>query len=201
MKFRLLIIAFLLLILSGCSIFQTGFKSERKALEHNLSLWESFHMDGIVEVNYQAFSIRKNFALNKDGNEFHFTVFNAGLMGLNPKPLLKVDYVDSLTIDTSGFPGLSDSLPANIHIEELPFDFSVSKYLLPKSDEIMLNKKALLKKMEFNFNNKMQLSYVTFSKKDKVTFEYEFNGYPKEVCLVHNDKKFLTLQIDNYKKQ
>jgi hypothetical protein len=201
MKIRLLCSALILLLLSGCSIFQTGIKSEKKALEYNLTLWDSFHMDGIVEVNYQAFSLRKNFAINKEGNTFDLTVFNSGLMGLNPKPLLKVEYADSLIIDASGLAVFSESIPNRMSIDELPIDLSISKYLLPKSDEIILNKKVVYEEVELIFNDLMQLSKINLDKEVGLSFEYDLHKMPSKIFAVYKDKKLVTLEIDNFKKQ
>jgi hypothetical protein len=196
-----ILILVILLVLTGCSVFKSGVRSEKKELEYNLKLWDSFHMDGIVEITYQAFSFRKNYAINKDGDKFNLTVFNAGLMGLNPKPLLKVVYEDSLTIDTSGLAGFSDSIPGNMSIDELPFDLSISKYLLPMTEEIILNKKAVIKDLEFAFNEKMQISSIGFDEKARLNFEYDLQGLPSTIFAVYNGKKLLTLNIDNFKKQ
>ncbi len=200
-KAMLLIMVILIVLISGCSVFSTSNSTSRRALEKNLTLWDSFSMQGIVEINYKALSFRKNFTMRKDGNEFNFKVLNAGLMGLNPKPLVSISYADSLTIDASGFAGGEGFIPSNIEIGNLGHDLSLSKYLLPIADEIIMNRTINRMELDFNFNKKMQLVSVGKSDKDKVTFEYDLNNNPERIAIVVDGIEFLIINIDNYKKR
>ncbi len=195
------IVILVLVIVNGCSVFSTGNKASYKALESNLSLWDNFNMQGIVEIHYKAFSFRKNFVMHKDGNRFNFKVLNSGLMGLNPKPLVSISYDDSLTVDASGFAGADSLIPSNMLLDDIQYDLSLSKYLLPHSEEIFMNRSVNKLGLDFAFNDKMQLASISNTDENKVLFEYKLNGEPQKITLVIDNTEFLVIDIDNYKKR
>lgn len=61
----------------------------------NLNKWENFRIDGIIEMNYQDYSLRKNVAFRKLGDIVRIDIFDTGLMGLHPTPYISI-YLDSL---------------------------------------------------------------------------------------------------------
>jgi len=194
-KFNFLII--FVVFITSCSILSKYSTKEKEALLiKNLQKWESFQLEGIVEVNYKIFSFRKNIVLRKKNDLFRSDIFDAGLFGLAPTPFLSI-YIDSLlTIRLAGKDELIEIPP-----EELNKDFPYFKYLLDLKEiknhkqQIIDNGKLEIDDLTFHFSKNMEITQIqNVSKNFSVLLTY--GKELEEISLFADNKVIADIIID-----
>ena len=149
-KAALLVLAAILLILYACAAPNSR-KAESNLLTE-LKKWESFDSQGIAEVSYKGLSLRKMFSAAKNHGSFRLDVFDGGIMGVMPEPLISFYAGEYVTMRSTLFPMLEQMNPAMlVPTEGLAF-FGDSDSLFAKHGaEIIETRTLSLGDMQISF--------------------------------------------------
>ncbi len=94
----------LAILIGSCASFKPV---DRMALlRMELSRWQDFRADGVVNVNYMGLTMRKMFVLNKSPDAARLDILDGGAFGLNPSPLISIYLADYLAVDSPLVPQL-----------------------------------------------------------------------------------------------
>ncbi len=186
----------LVLLLSACATVKPQDDSAR--LRAELKKWENFSFDGIVQVNYTGFSLRKMFVISKTQTEARFDIIDGGVMGLNPKPLVSAYIGDYLAVESPYFPQL-EKLMRSSKVSPLSLKSlaNTDSLLALYQDTIIRERKLSLANTELLFSPNLQLEKITDLKsKAEVAITYTSKGDPDKVMIRLDDKTSLELMVD-----
>lgn len=138
--------------------------SEEDKLRQELQKWEYFKSQGVIELSYKGFAIRKMFSASKNGNQFRFDVLEGGLLGSSAEPLMSMYVADYVAFKSPFIPLLQNlNLSQDIPIESLSIcnpDSIVALY----GQEIIKNKKLILNEVTVNFSKNYLLESISDAK-------------------------------------
>lgn len=193
--FFILIIGF---IFSSCAM-QSMFSQPNKAklLYQELKRWQEFQMEGIAELQYKEFSIRKSFVFSKNKEAMRFDVLDSGLFGLSGGTL-------------SVYSDQSDTLRAIMMNQEIniekpqsmnelfrfmnTFELSDADSLLK---EVNARNEFTKDKIRFVFNNQMRLTQISAEDLTlRVDISYTFSNEIDEISIYLSNLKICNLRID-----
>jgi len=178
-KFLLLLFIF---SIASCAIIQP----REFAWEQEILKWQNFKLEGLIEVNYKSFSFRKNIVIEKYKETGKFTIFEAGLFGLAPQPLISASYQDKkLTIDN-----LPPELASHIPIKEIDMIFNLDQLVYKANFK---NNKAIWNEYIVVFEQG-KLSSLR-KKSRKVEFQYQ-GKQPVEILFIDKNKEIGKIIID-----
>lgn len=158
-RWTILGLLILSLLLSSCAgAFR---QSEEAKLRQELQRWESFSGSGIIEISAMGFSLRKPFSIFKSLEEIRLDVFEGGLFGANPSPLLSMYLGDYLAINAPVMPvlealNLKDKIPAAALAVFSSVDYVMDTY----GTEIIANKAIQRDGLSVNFKKNYHLESV-----------------------------------------
>jgi hypothetical protein len=143
-------------------------------------------LEGIIEVNYKSFSLRKNIVIEKKTDSGKLTIFESGLFGLSPQPLISVSYKDGKLKRKNLPPELLSQLP----ISEIDLLFNLNN-LVEKAN--ITSNKAVFEDYVITFKNN-KLSSLQ-KKEKKIDFKYSSNK-PVEIVFLTEDQEIGKILID-----
>jgi len=193
----ILLFAVTIILLTSCAVVSRYSHNEKETLLLNhLNKWENFTLKGIIEVNYQIFSFRKNIQIKKTGNLFRADIFDTGLLGLSPSPFLTAYYDSLLTLKLPG----NDSLvviPQNKLLEDFPYinyllDFQL---LTQHKKKIIRNHRIELDDLIISFSDKMEISRVDHAEK-KYSLVLKYGKELQEIVILVENKTVADIIID-----
>jgi hypothetical protein len=171
--FILLLLCSIMIILSSCANNKVK-RTPREMLENEVSKWQSFHMEGIAEIDVSSFAVRKYFICQKYSHSLQFDMVNSGLAGADPKPLVSIKIDSLLTID-SPYQEMIQSMFIRTGLKQM----NLSQYLdfnrifKDKMPEILSTGKTVVGNFEFRFAKNMKLSQIiSHDKKQNITIQY-----------------------------
>lgn len=181
-KMRKFILLISIFILASCALFQPHeFSRKQEILK-----WDNFKLEGIIEVNYKSFSLRKNIVIEKKTDSGKLTIFESGLFGLSPQPLISVSYKDGKLKRKNLPPELLSQLP----ISEIDLLFNLNN-LVEKAN--ITSNKAVFEDYVITFkNNKLSSLQI---KEKKIDFKYSSNK-PVEIVFLTEDQEIGKILID-----
>ncbi|NLN84589.1 MAG: hypothetical protein GX135_00610 [Candidatus Cloacimonetes bacterium] len=94
----------LAILTSSCATIKPVDRMELLRME--LSRWQDFRADGVVNVNYTGLTMRKMFVLNKTRDEARLDILDGGAFGISPSPLISIYLADYLAVDSPLVPQL-----------------------------------------------------------------------------------------------
>lgn len=178
-KFILLIFIF---FIASCAIFLP----REVAWEQEILKWQNFKLEGLMEVNYKSFSFRKNIVVEKHNQTGSFTIFETGLFGLAPQPLISASYQNKkLTVDN-----LPPELASHIPIKEIDMIFNLDQ---------------LVHKANYKNNKAFWNEYIIFFERGKLSslrkkdkkIEFKYQGkQPIEIIFTDKNKEIGKIIID-----
>ena len=185
---KFFIVICLILISIGCSIFQKDLTVQQKVekLQKQLDKWQSFTIDGIIEINHKQYDFRKNIHLKRRNNHFRLDIYDSGIMGLSPSPYLTIICDSSLTVRTE-----NSSLKEQIN--ESFEDYSeVLRHF--KTKLILENHKDIIDNLKFETSIASVSFYPNFRlkiiKKDKISVEFKYHtNYELQKIIIYSEKK------------
>ncbi len=197
LKQRFFIFLFLFLLLSGCAtIPKPDFAQNEKLLSTHLKEWKNIQIDGIIELNYQGFSFRKNVVVKKKGDRGRIDIFDSGVFGLKPNPFISAYFDSTLFVrfpDQTKFIEFDNSSLKR----ELP-DLSFIKIF----DELVSNKNKIIKEKEyrnnnfiFYFSNEMKLEKIKLTQ-EKFYILFDYSKELSKISIFKNSKEIANIQID-----
>jgi hypothetical protein len=187
-----------LVLLSSCAANKATLNPQAQ-LEKELNKWQSFHMEGIAEIQASAFSIRKYYVVQKYSKSIQLDIVNSGLMGAQPTPLLSVKVDSTLTIESP----YQDMIQAMFKRSGLN-RVNLQKYLDFKSifrdsyPEIISTGKTTLGNFEFKFTKDMMLyQIISKDKKQKIDIIYR-DGKPHIINIEMDKLANIQMQVEQF---
>ncbi len=192
----LILLLAVLLLLSACASIKSA--DQKAVLRGELSKWENFSSDGVIQVNYMGLSMRKMFVLSKTREEARLDVLDGGAFGISPTPLVSVYMGDYVAIQAPMMPKL-EAMSQSIRDNDLSLrllsdpDSLISMY----GDTVIATHKLTLDNSELSFTDKMQLDKVIDLKSgSEMRISYTSKGDPDKVTITIDSATSLELLID-----
>ena len=184
-------------LFTSCSYLPHYSKRQKEELLlTNLNKWETFKLEGIIEVNHKIFSFRKNLFLNKSGTKFRLDIVDSGILGLSPSPFITAYYDSSLVLRLPGNEEFTE-----ISTSKLEKDLSSLHYLLNATelfqfkDDILEDNLLQLDNIEFQFSDHLQIIGIDqVGKSRSIVLKYDDDL--SEVIFFENSKKVVDIIID-----
>jgi hypothetical protein len=192
-----LLILILLFLIASCSIIsQLSQDQKEKLLTENLGKLSKFKLEGLIEVNYKAFSFRKNIIIKKNGNILRLDIFDSGLMGLAPAPFMSAYLDTSLVLKLPGNEELSEisaeKLQKELHL--LDYIRNIEQLLQFKAD-IISDNHLQLESINIFFSEAMQIREISQAEKD-YKIELIYDEELSEIFFSHKGKIAAHILID-----
>jgi hypothetical protein len=172
----LMVLITIMLLVSSCAANKMKV-SPQVQVENEINKWQSFHMEGMAEVNVSSFAIRKYFICQKYTHSLQFDMVDTGLLGAEPAPLVTIKVDSLLTID-SPYHEVIQRMFAKIGMKQM----NLSPYLdfktlfKDKIPGIVSTQQTIIGNYEFKFNKKMQLIQILSQDKNQnITVQYRKN--------------------------
>lgn len=197
LKKTILLFAVAIIFLTSCAVVSKYSHKEKETLLLNhLNKWKNFRLNGIIEVNYQIFSFRKNIQIKKTGNLFRADIFDTGLLGLSPSPFLTAYYDSLLTLKLPGNESLV-VIPQNKLLHDFPYinyllDFQL---LAQHKDKIIKNHRIELDDLTIYFSNQMEISRVDRADKN-YSLVLKYGKELQEIIFLAENKTVADIIID-----
>jgi hypothetical protein len=188
----------IMIILSSCA----GNKvilSPQLQLEKEITKWQSFHMEGIAEVDVSSFAVRKYFICQKYSHSLQLDLVNSGLMGAEPTPLVSIKVDSLLTID-SQYQEMIQSMFIRSGLKQMNLyqylDFNAM--FKDKKLEIINTGKTTVGNFEFQFQKNMQLTQIiSRDKKQKISIQYR-KDEPSIITIDISKLAKIRLQVEQF---
>lgn len=191
------IIILLTIILLGCSSIKIVSKKETMLLiDEHLKNWENFRFDGIIDVNYKAYSLHKYFSLRRDELSARIDIYDSGLLGMKPHPFISI-YYDSLI--QARIPDIPEIKVINP--QEYPeyfgyfILFDSFDLLEKKKSEIAENSEIIINDHQFFFDNQKRIIKIIMTK-DEAEIELIYKDKLSEININKSKKRIISMQID-----
>jgi hypothetical protein len=187
-----------MVLISSCAINKAK-QTPREQLEKELNKWQSFHMEGLAEINISSFVVRKYFICQKNSNFLQFDLVNSGLMGAEPAPLVSVKIDSLLTID-SPYQEMVQAMFNRMGLRHMNLkqylDFNMM--FKDKIPEIMNTGQTSIGNFEIKFDKNMQLKQIiSKDHKQNITFQYR-NGEPTQIIANITKLAKINLQVEQF---
>ena len=190
--------AILLLIIVISLLSLNAQSKDHDKLRKELTKWQQFRAEGVIQVNYQMFSLRKFFVLSCANNQIRIDIFEGGLFGATPEPLFSAYVGDYIALRSPMMPQLETMITPKVAAEQpthliRQFDAMFELY----GDEIVAKHELFLKGTHYTFNKKYQLTQITNAEEEiSVTIDYKRNLDPDKVVVNVQKSDIMTLMID-----
>lgn len=194
----IMIVGTLTIMLCSCAANRAKL-SQQAQLEKEISRWQSFHMEGMAEINVNSFVIRKYFVCQKYSHSLQFDLVNSGLLGAEPAPLVHIQVDSMMTID-SPYKDMIQAMFKRTGLKQM----DLSRYLdfktifNDKTSEIINTGKTTLGSYDFQFKKNMQLEQiVSHDQKQTITFEYR-HGAPSLIIADITKLAKIRMQVEQF---
>lgn len=190
--------AILILALALCFLALNAQSKDHSKLQKQLSKWEQFRAEGVIQVNYKMFSLRKFFVLAAADDQIRIDIFEGGLLGATPEPLFSAYMGDYIALRSPMMPQLEQMLTPKLAVEQptqliSKFDKMFELY----GDEIVAQHELILNGTHYQFDKYFQLTQITNSEAEvAVTINYKRNHDPDKVVVNYQKSDIVTLMID-----
>jgi len=153
------LIMLLAVMLASCSGMRKN--SQQELLKNELSKWESFDSQGVVELSVMGLSQRKMFSAAKNHGEIRIDILDGGVMGAGAQPLISFYSGKYLAFKSPYLPMLEAfDLSSMIPVSGLNLFSSADSLIARHGAEIIKTKKLEIDSIRINFNKKYQLTEV-----------------------------------------
>jgi len=195
-KLTLLSLIAILVLLAACA----GPKaiSEEQKLKNELTKWESFDSDGVIEMSYLGLAMRKMFSLSKNRDQMRFDIIDGGVMGAGAQPLMSFYLGDYISFKSPYLPMLelldvSSMVPLDGMAVFSNTDSLVARY----GQQIIKNKQLEIAGISLVFKPDYKLDKV-FDPRSKMELKplYNSSGKLSELNLKGPDNLSLKLSFD-----
>ena len=195
MKLKFLLGFFLFLF--ACSTIPKSHQQKEYFLKKNLQEWEKLRIDGIIEVNYKGFTLRKNIVLKKNTEAIRMDIFDSGILGISPTPYASA-YFDTLLFVK--MPGKNNveiigKEKINDFTEIVDFFFNPN-LLLKKKKEILNNHQTETENLIIFFNPVFQIKKIEY-RENNISALFIYEDRLTEISLWNNNKKLACIYVDN----
>jgi hypothetical protein len=196
MKIKSYFLIGLLLTIFACSTVPKSSQLREKQLLKQLSQWKNLRIDGVAELNYKGFSLRKNIVIKKNNAAIRADLFDSGIFGMSPTPFISVYFSDELWAQLPG-QKKAEQL-TTVDAEKLSMIseiiFNIDK-LYEQKKEIISTKKAVFENVIISFNDNLQIAKIELIEK-KYHAVFSYNEVLSDISFWQDDKKAADIQID-----
>jgi len=145
-----------LILLVGCAVTVKFSDSQKeKMLRKTLEQWEHFRLDGIIEMNYQSFSFRKNITVRKNSERLRLDIYDAGVLGLHPTPFISVSVDSVIIVKMPGTDELTELTFPEFWENEIIANYLNFDSIFSRKAEIFKEKKTKVGKLTYFFSERM----------------------------------------------
>lgn len=192
-----------LLLIAFFSSYCLLLDASQQTIKKELLKWKQFTAKGSVELNYQEYTLRKDFVLNKQENKMRLDVYDYGLFSATTDAFISV-YVDSTAYLKSPILGpevmsieqLSKDLPPVNDIMNL---FGIDT-LLVHADSIASKHTWSDEGSQYRWDKKDHLSSVENDRYHvRILFDYTNKGDLRKVEVWYKKALFMKLLVDTIK--
>ncbi|MCD4817884.1 MAG: hypothetical protein K8S23_04270 [Candidatus Cloacimonetes bacterium] len=188
--YQILLLVFLLIITSCSILSQLSNEEKGLLLEKNLSEWDEIRLDGVITLNFEQYTFRKNFVIKKNNLSARIDVIDKGFWGLNLKPFFSA-YIDSL---------LYLRLPNQTDIQILEINnsnFLNFNNLLKDKNRIIRNYEIEKDEITYFFSKSFQVTQISNSTKQfSILLNYDQLDKLTEINIEIKNKQVAHLEID-----
>lgn len=187
-----------MILLCSCSVNKVTV-SPQEQLEKEINKWQSFHMEGMAEINISSFAVRRYFICQKYSHSLQFDLVNTGLLGAEPAPLVTIKVDTLLTID-SPYQEMVQDVLARLGLKQVDYTryLDFKELLKDKKAEIIGTRKTTIENYDLIFNKKMQIIQITsHNQKQNVTVQYR-KSEPKLVTVDIRKLAKIRLQVEQF---
>lgn len=190
----------LAIMISSCASVQAVDKLA--LLRTELSRWQDFKADGVINVNYMGLALRKMFVLNKSQEAARLDIVDGGAFGISPSPLISIYLADYFAVDSPLVPQLQALAQAGIGGggEFLSLlgdpDSLVKKYGSMIAEDNTLDLDGVI----LAFSPAMKLMNIQDEKSGaSIDFDYTSKGDPDKVVIRIGKSGSMELLVDSIK--
>ena len=190
---KLNILLLLTIILGGCA-FNRQFDNaqKEKMLIGHLDSWQEFNAEGIIEMNFQQLSFRKNINLKKSDRNWKITVFDGGIFGMKPEPFLTVS-IDSLI--SIKMPGTEAQVFDTSHFSGLTYLLDPSLLKQFSKEIVQTGKLIISPNCEIDFSPNMEIGRI-LEKKNNLDCQFEYDNDLKKIRIFRDRNLLAKIEID-----
>ncbi len=170
-------------------------------LRMELSRWQDFKADGVINVNYMGLALRKMFVLNKSQEAMRLDIVDGGAFGISPSPLISIYLADYLAVDSPLVPQLQALAQAGIGGGEYLTLLGDPDALVKKYGSLIAEDNTLdLDGVIMAFSPAMKLMNIRDEKSGAaVDFSYTSKGDPDKVVIRMGKSGSMELLVDSIK--
>ena len=199
-KHSLVLICIILILFACAPKPEQVIKQEKLSLlEKELDLWKSFKITGILDAQYQAFTLRNSCVIQKNDDKFRADVLSSGLFGLGGG-IMMAAYIDRDKMQLRR--------PGSQTIEDVPFDTDTQAGIKFVTDELFVRlesekniiaetNKTEIEGFEIFFTPLMRLSEIRNREENlRITLNYDRQENLIEINAFVPSIRRLTIHID-----
>jgi hypothetical protein len=185
-----------LILLVGCAVTVKFSDSQKeKMLRKTLEQWEHFRLDGIIEMNYQSFSFRKNITVRKNSERLRLDIYDAGVLGLHPTPFISVSVDSVIIVKMPGTDELTELTFPEFWENEIIANYLNFDSIFSRKAEIFKEKKTKVGKLTYFFSERMVIERIA-SQTFSFTFSYDNSQNPTTIYFYTKGKEIAEIKID-----
>jgi len=193
---RLMTCLSVLLLVTACASVQPV--DQKALLRAGLMQWQELSGDGIAELNYMGFSLRKMFVLGKSKDAIRLDILDGGAMAVGATPFASIYLQDYLTVQSDFAPQIEFMSRAKL---DTPFSLgmlaNVDSLVNTYGDGIIATCKVDVSGISITFTPEMRLQQVLETASGtRVTFTYTPKGDPDTIEFVLDESASVKLLFD-----
>lgn len=193
---RLMTCLSVLLLVTACASVQPV--DQKALLRAGLMQWQELSGEGIAELNYMGFSLRKMFVLGKSKDAIRLDILDGGAMAVGATPFASIYLQDYLTVQSDFAPQIEFMSRAKL---DTPFSLgmlaNVDSLVNIYGDEIIATGKVEVSGIRITFTPDLRLQQVLEpASGSAVTFTYTPKGDPDTIEFVLDESSSAKLLFD-----
>ena len=193
----------LLLTIFACSTVPKPRQLQEQLLSVHISSWKNLRIDGVAEINYKGFALRKNIVIRKNEEALRADLFDSGIFGMSPAPFAGVYFGDELWVTLPGKKSpeqfTTDNTEKLSTISEMIFN---TEKLYERKDDIISGYKTEFENTVITFNENFQIEKIELADKNYYAL-FTYEEHLSEITFWSNNQKAAEIIVDkiNFEKQ
>jgi hypothetical protein len=172
--------------------------SEEQKLKNELTKWESFDSEGVIEISYLGLAMRKMFSLSKNRDQMRFDIIDGGVMGAGAQPLMSFYLGDYISFKSPYLPMLELlDVSSMIPLDGMAIFSNTDSLVASYGQQIIKNKQLEIAGINLIFKPDYKLDKL-FDPRTKMELRplYSSSGKLSELNLRGADNLSLKLSFD-----
>lgn len=167
-------------------------------LRAEMMKWQQFSGEGIAELNYMGFSLRKMFILGKSKDAIRLDILDGGALAVGASPFASIYLQDYLTIQSDAVPQLEFMSRRKL---DIPFSLSmlanVDSLVDTYGDEIIANGKLDISGVNISFTPELRISQIADAGSSaQINISYTSQGTLDTITLTIDSSSSVKLLFD-----